>query len=146
MEFVDPQKYHIPTPTPTISPIKPPTVVHVSDKMVEYATATVDRPDRVLATEIYHVPFPYWDLTAKVTPTGEYPEFMMEIRDSKDPNRVIKTIKFSQDEILRASRGSRAIEETVTIREGYGDYYFAIHSESLKSLTLTIKIPEKYLI
>ncbi|CCJ37513.1 hypothetical protein BN140_2590 [Methanoculleus bourgensis MS2] len=144
--FVDPATYHVPTPTPTIALRRPPDDVRVSERMVEYATATVDRPPRVLATEVYHIPFPYWDLTVEMTPTNEYPWFVMEVRDPEDPNRVIKTIRYSRHDILSAGEDSEKKKETFTIREGYGDYYFIIRSESLKSLTIIIEVPEKYLV
>lgn len=144
--FVDPRTYHVPTPTPTIALSRPPDDVRVSERMVEYATATVERPGRVLATEVYHIPFPYWDLTVEMTPTNEYPWFVMEVLDPADPNRVIKTIQYSRHDILGAGDGSKGRKETFTIREGYGDFYFVIRSESLKSFTITIEVPEKYLI
>ena len=144
--FVDPRTYHVPTPTPTIALRRPPDDVRVSERMVEYATATIERPGRILATEVYHIPFPYWDLTVKMTPTNEYPSFEMEVLDPDDPNRVIKTIRYSRGDILSVEDGSEEKKETFTIREGYGDFYFVIHSEFLKSLTITIEVPEKYLI
>ncbi|NLM29019.1 MAG: hypothetical protein GX216_01105 [Methanomicrobiales archaeon] len=146
IEFVDPQRYHIPTPTPTIPLSKPPDDVRVSERMVVYATATIDRPGRVVATETYHIPFPHWDLTVKMTPVGEEPRFEMDVGDARDPNRVIQAIRYSRNEILSGSKDSKEKKETFTIREGYGDYYFIIRSESIRSLTITIEIPEKYLV
>ena len=145
--FVDPQTYHIATPTPTVTISKPPNDVRVSEKMVEYATVTIDHPPGVLATEVYHIPFPYWDLSVSVTPMNEYPWVVMEVRDPEDPNRAItEPIQYSRHDIFSVEKGSEAKEETFTIREGYGDYYIVIRSESLKSLTITVKVPEKYLI
>lgn len=144
IEFVDPQRYHVPTPTPTIALSRPPDDLQVSERMVEYATATIDRPRRVIATDTYHIPFPYWDLTVKMTPMNEHPWFEMEIGDARDPNRIVKTIRYSRHDILSGEGGSR--EETFTIREGYGDYYFIIRSESLRSLTIIVEVPEKYLV
>ena len=144
--FVDPRTYHIATPTPTATMMKPPNDLRVSEKMVGYATATADYPPRVLATEVYHIPFPYWDLGLSVTPMNDDPWFMMEIRDPEDPNRVVRNIQYSRSDILSSSGDARTKEETFTIREGYGDYYFIIRSESLKSFTVTIEVPEKYLV
>ncbi len=149
--FVDPRTYHIPTPTPTITMTKLPDDLRVSEKMVEYAVVTCEYPPRVLATEVYHIPFPYWAVDVSATPMNEYPWLVMEIRDPDDPNRVIEEIRYSRGDILYAGTsftGSSSVEkeETFTIREGYDDYYFVIRSESLKSLTITIKVPEKYLV
>jgi len=148
--FVDPRTYHIPTPTPTTTMTKPPNDLQVSGKMVAYATVTCDHPPGVLATEVYHVPFPYWDLNVSATPMNEYPWLVIEVRDPEDPNRVIRKIQYSRSDILHSGNSSTGDatkkQETFTIREGYGDYYFTIRSGSLKSLELTILIPEKYLV
>ncbi len=146
IEFVDPQRYHAPTPTPTIAFSRPPDDLRVSEKMVVYATATIDRPGRVIATETYHIPFPHWDLTVKMTPMNEFPWFDMDVRDAGDPNRIIQTIRYSRNDILSGDGDSKEKKETFTIREGYGDYYFIARSESLRSLTITIEVPEKYLV
>ncbi|MFA5613915.1 MAG: hypothetical protein WC993_05540 [Methanoculleus sp.] len=146
IEFVDPQRYHVPTPTPTIAFSRPPDDVRISEKMVVYATATIDRPGRVIATETYHIPFPHWDLTVKMTPMNEFPWFDMDVRDARDPNRIIQAIQYSRGDILSGDGGSKEKKETFTIREGYGDYYFIARSESLRSLTITIEVPEKYLV
>lgn len=144
--FVDPRTYHIPTPTPTITMRTQPDDLRVSGKMVAYATVICDHPPGILATEVYHIPFPYWDLGLSVTPMNDDPWFTMEIRDPEDPNRVVRNIQYSRSDILSSSGDARTKEETFTIREGYGDYYFIIRSESLKSFTVTIEVPEKYLV
>lgn len=154
--FVDPQTYHIATPTPTTTMMKPPEDIQVSGKMVDYAVMTCDYPPRVLATEVYHIPYPYWDLNVSVTPMNEYPWLAIEVRDPADPNRVVKEVRYSRGDILYAGNsttGNRSVEnssiektETFIIRDGYDDFYFIIRSESLKSFTITIKVPEKYLV
>jgi hypothetical protein len=144
--FVDPQTYRIATPTPTIPISRPPDDVRVSGKMVEYATVTLDYPPRILATEVYHIPFPYWDLNVSVTPMNDFPWIVIEVRDADDPNRIVKEVQYSRSDILQPGDKTKGKEEGFTIREGYGDYYVIIRSESLKSLTITIKIPEKYLV
>ncbi|PKL63052.1 MAG: hypothetical protein CVV31_02525 [Methanomicrobiales archaeon HGW-Methanomicrobiales-2] len=156
VDFVDPQTYHLPTPTPTITMTKLPDDLRVSGQMVKYAVVTCDHPPRVLATEVYHIPYPYWDLNVSVTPMNEYPWLVIEVRDPEDPNRVVKEVRYSRGDILYAGNDttrSTSVEnssiekrETFTIRDGYGDYYFVIRSESLKSLNLTVLVPEKYLV
>lgn len=154
--FVDPRTYHLPTPTPTITMTKLPDDLRVSERMVEYAAVNCDYPPRVLATAVYHIPYPYWDLNVSVTPMNEYPWLAIEVRDPEDPNRVVKEVRYSRGDILYAgdntTKGSSVENSTVkktetfTIRNGYGDYYFVIRSESLKSLNLTVLVPEKYLV
>lgn len=144
--FVDPQTYHLPTPTPTMTIAKPPNDLKVSEKTVEYATVNAEYPPHVLATEVYHIPYPYWRLNVSVTPMNDHPWFAMEIRDPDDPNRVVKEIRYSRADIPYAGSESEGQEETFIIREGYDDFYFVIRSESLKSFSLTIEVPEKYLV
>ncbi|KDE55788.1 hypothetical protein [Methanoculleus sp. MH98A] len=144
--FVDPATYHIATPTPTTTMMNQPNDVRVSGKMVEYAEVTCEYPPRVLATEVYHIPFPYWAFTVSATPMNEFPWLAVEIRDPDDPNRIVKEIRYSRNDILVPDGNSDGKEERFIIRDGYGDYYFSIRSESLESLTITIYVPEKYLV
>lgn len=146
VRFVDPATYHIPTPTPTVTMVKPPIDVQVSGKLVDYAKVTSDYPPRVLATEVYHIPFPYWAVNVSVAAMNEYPWLVVEIRDPDDPNRIVQEIRYSRNDILLPDKDSGKKEEQFIIREGYDDYYFTIRSESLKSLTITIRVPEKYLV
>lgn len=153
--FVDPATYRIPTPTPMPTMMRPPDDVRVSEKMVEYAVVSCDYPPRLLATEVYHIPFPYWAINVSVMPMNDCPSLVIEIRDPDDPNRVVKEIRYFRGDILhygntsttnRSERKPIVKAETFIIREGYDDYYFIIRSESLKSLTITIRVPEKYLV
>lgn len=154
--FVDPATYHIATPTPTTTMMKPPVDIRVSDKMVEYAVISSEYPPRVLATEVYHIPFPYWAVKVSATPMNEYPWLAVEIRDPDDPNRIVKEIRYSRSELLifgdvsvknaTTTNSTAEKERTYTIREGYDDYYFTIRSESLKSFKITVSVPEKYLV
>jgi len=152
--FVDPATYRIPTPTPMPTMMRPPEDVRVSEKMVEYAVVSCDYPPRLLATEVYHIPFPYWAVEISATPMNEYPWLKIEIRDANDPNRVVEEIRYSKGELLSSiyvdnntTEDDEARKaETLTIREGYDDYYFIIRSESLKTLDIRILVPEKYLV
>ncbi len=154
--FVDPATYHIPTPTPTIAMTGQPHDLQISGGMVDYATATVEYPPRVLATRAYHIPYPYWAVDVTATPMNDYPWLRMEIYEKDDPNHIVREISYSRSDILHSGNSSTESNstagspagtgETFTIREGYGDFYLIIHSESLKSLTVTIKVPEKYLV
>jgi hypothetical protein len=156
LEFVDPRTYHIPTPTPTIAMTRQPDDLRVSEKMVEYAKATIDYPPGVLATEAYHIPFPYWELGLSATTIDEHPWLSVEIYEKDDPNRAVQMIQFFQFERAHAGNATRGSTPTwnstadsgksFTIREGYGDFYFIARSGALKSLSLTIRVPDKYLV
>lgn len=149
--FVDPATYRIPTPTPMPTMMRPPEDVRVSEKMVEYAVVSCDYPPRLLATEVYHIPFPYWAFTVSATPMNEFPWLAVEIRDPDDPNRLVEEIRYFRGDILEVESNATVNntvkkDKTFLIREGYDDYYFVTRSESLKSFTITISVPEKYLV
>ena len=146
LEFVDPATYHIMTPTPTTTMIKSPVDVQVSGKLVRYAEVKSEYPPRILATEVYHIAYPYWAVNVSATAMNEYPWLAIEIRSPHDPNRIVREIQYSRNDILVPDKDSDKKEEQFIIREGYDDYYFTIRSESLESLTITIYIPEKYLV
>jgi len=145
--FVDPQTYHLPTPTPTIATSARPDDLQVSGSMVRYATAAAsNRPPGLLATEVYHIPFPYWAVNVSATPRGEYPWLTMELYGRDDPNHIVKAVKYSRNDFPYSEGEFQKKEEQFTILEGHGDYYFVIRSGSLKSLEITVLIPEKYLV
>lgn len=144
--FVDPRTYHIPTPTPTTAMTKQPNDLRVSENMVGYATAVRDSPPGVLATEVYQVPFPYWAVNISATPMNDYSWLTIEIHDNEDPNRIVQTIQYSRHDFPNEGGEFKEKKERFTIREGYRDYYFIARSGSLKSLEITILVPEKYLV
>jgi len=144
--FVDPQTYHIATPTPTIGTSARPDDLQVSGSMVKYAAAASDHPPGLLATEVYHIPFPYWAVNVSATPMGEYPRLTMELYERDDPNRVVKAVQYSRNDFPYSDGKFQKKEEQFTILEGYGDYYFVVRSGALKSLEITVFIPEKYLV
>lgn len=152
--FVDPATYHIATPTPTTTMMKPPNDIRISEKMVEYATVSCNDGlygRRVLTTEVYHIPFPYWAITVNATAGTDYPWLVVEIRDPDDPNRLVEEIRYFRGDILEVESNATVNntvkkDKTFLIREGYDDYYFVTRSESLKSFTITISVPEKYLV
>lgn len=150
VEFVDPTTYHLSmTPTPATTMMKPPNDVRISGKMAEYAVVSCDDGlygRRVLTTEVYHIPFPYWAITVSATAGTDYPWLVVEIRDPDDPNRIVKEIRYSRNDILVPDEDSDGKEERFLIREGYDDYYFVTRSEALESFKITIYVPEKYLV
>jgi len=153
--FVDPATYHLSvTPTPTTTMTKPPNDIQVSGKMVEYAVVSCDGGlygRRVLTTEVYHIPFPYWAVTVSATAANDYPWLVVEIRDPGDPNRLVEEIRYFRGDILHVESNAtrnNPVEKAKTfiIREGCDDYYFITRSESLESFKITISVPEKYLV
>lgn len=147
VEFVDPAVYRIPTPTPTIAIGKQPDDIKVSEKMVDYARATINYPPGVLATETYHIPFPYWAFNVSATPANDHPWLAIEVRDKADPNRVvIDDIRYSQNDFPYSGGKFGEKKERFVVLEGYRDYYFIARSGSLTSLEISVLVPEKYLV
>ncbi|MDK2988660.1 MAG: hypothetical protein PWR16_189 [Methanoculleus sp.] len=155
VRFVDPATYHLSvTPAPTTTMMKPPNDIRISEKMAEYAAVSCDEGlygRRVLTTESYHIPFPYWEVTVSATAANDYPWLVVEIRNPDDPNRLVEEIRYFRGDILHVESNATRNnppekEKTFVIREGYDDYYFVTRSESLESFKITISVPEKYLV
>ncbi|WP_292522140.1 hypothetical protein [Methanoculleus sp.] len=149
VEFVDPATYHIPSPTPTIAMTKQPNDLRVLEGMSTYAVVTSEKlspAPRDFATEAYHIPFPYWAVNVSAVPIGDFPLITVEIRDPKDPNRVIETIRYSRNEFPTSDRKFNEKDQRFLIKEGYRDYCFVVHTESIRSFKITVYVPTKYLV
>lgn len=151
VKFVDPSVYHITPTETTIALVTPPDDLHVdTTSMKDYATISSENVSGVMATEIYHIPFPYWELNYTVTGyNSDYAHFKMEIKDAEDPNREVGDITLGRSE-FHAEDNSTEEENTSTgtllLREEFGDYYFVIHPELIKSFSIKIRVPGKYLV
>ncbi|WP_292392516.1 hypothetical protein [Methanoculleus sp. UBA303] len=144
--FVDPRTYHIPTPTPTIAMTTQPNDLRVAEGLIEYATATSNGPPGVLATEAYHIPFPYWAFSVSATPMNDFPWLEIKVYEKDDPNRIVETVHYSRNEFPYSGGKFGEKKERFVILEGYRDYYFIVRSGSLKSLEISVFVPEKYLV
>ncbi|HOI58541.1 MAG: hypothetical protein PHT97_03210 [Methanoculleus sp.] len=144
--FVDPRTYHIPAPTPAITMVGQPDDLRVSERLVGYATASSDRPPGVLATETYHIPFPYWAVNVTAVPMNEHAWLAIEIYEKGDPNRVVHAVRYSRQDFPYSEGKFGEKKEGFTILEGYRDYYFITRSGALKSLEISVLVPEKYLV
>ncbi|MDD4254802.1 MAG: hypothetical protein PHP59_05430 [Methanofollis sp.] len=151
VKFVDPAMYHItPTVTATTTMVKQPNDLQVDKKaMKEYAKISSNDMGKVMTTEIYHIPFPYWELDytadAKIK---ELARFAVEVRDAEDPNRLVAEIDLKRADFMASgtSQENTANSGTILLREGFRDYYFVIQKDQISSFSLVIKVPEKYLV
>lgn len=154
VKFVNPSVYHI-TPTETTNApfVKPPDDLHVvnTTDMKNYATISAENSSGVMTTEIYHIPFPYWELNYTVTGyNSEYAGFRMEIKDAEDPNREVGEVVLIRSDFKQSINSTDEDNNTCTgtllLREGFKDYYFVIHPETIKSFSINIRVPTKYLV
>jgi len=160
--FVDPATYHLPTPEPTVTLTRPPDDLNVEystggigsdavpSMMKPYANFSAERPSGVMASAIYHVPFPYWALNYTVEAyNSEYSRFSVEIMDANDPNREVGGIKLSGPDFINNASESESNftrTDTLLLREGFRDYYLVVEPSGLKSFSITILAPAKYMI
>ncbi|WP_298665707.1 hypothetical protein [uncultured Methanofollis sp.] len=152
VKFVDPATYHITlTVTPTTTPVKPPNDLHVDTvAMKDYAKISSTKVEKVMTTEIYHIPFPYWELDYTVNAQfKERARFDLEVRDAEDPNRLLAEVNMNRANFMTPKNntlGNTANSGTLLFREGFKDYYFVIRTDKISSFSLVIKVPEKYLV
>lgn len=152
VKFVDPATYHItPTVTPTPTMVKEPNDLRVDTRtMKDYATISSTKVEKVMTTEIYHIPFPYWELDytadAKIK---EYARFEVEVRDAEDPNRLVAEIDLKRADFMTPKNntaGNTANSGTIFLREGFKDYYFVISTESISSFSIVVRAPAQYMV
>lgn len=152
VKFVDPATYHItPTVTPTITMVKQPNDLQVETrKMKDYATISSTKVEKVMTTEVYHIPFPYWEIhytaDAKIK---EYARFEVEVRDAEDPNRLVAEIDLKRADFMTPKNSTAeetANSGTILLREGFRDYYFVISTESIRSFSVVVRAPAQYMV
>ncbi|KUG19214.1 hypothetical protein ASZ90_011063 [hydrocarbon metagenome] len=99
-------------------------------------------------TKILHIPFPYWQLDySNIEPLNEeLPRINIQVMDADNPNRFIRSISLIHTD-FRAYKEKPELREkqwTETFYEGHRSYYFVINARCIKSYTLEIKVPKKY--
>jgi hypothetical protein len=156
VKFVDPATYHItPTVTPTITMVKQPNDLQVETRMKDYAMISSKNASGVMATEVYHIPFPYWELNYTATGyNSEGARLKIEIRDANDPNRPVGEVKLGRADfksptnttVNNSTAKENTCSGTLLLREGFRDYYFVIYPESLRSFDVVIRAPANYMI
>ncbi|QYZ79166.1 hypothetical protein E2N92_06825 [Methanofollis formosanus] len=151
VKLVDPATYHI-TPTDTPIPtMKQPDDLHIDTRaMMNYATISSENSTGVMATEIYRVPTPYWELNYTVAASNpEYARFKIEIRDPNDPNRFVGEVSLDRADFSKGTNSTKtdtSCSGSLALREGFREYYFVIYPEYLRSFSVVVQVPKKYLV
>jgi len=143
--FVDPASYGI---TPTGEGAKmsvPPSGNATSRAMVVYA---VVRGSGSGTTDIISIPYPYWELAYDAEAYNtEFSLLNVQVMDATDPNRFVRIVTKRDSDFITGKDFDPAIrKESWKERffEGGRDYWFVINTRSIKSYTLQVLVPERY--
>ena len=155
------------TPSPTPTHMIPPEITPVPEKLLTYATIQGKAGG---TTEPLSIPFPYWELWYTVDPwetryIGEtsskeagvadvfavevFPSFSIDVRDATD-NSLVRTIepRGGLDPDLwdtGEEYDPRPWVETFYEGSSAKDYYFVINTHMIRSYTIEVKVPDRYL-
>ncbi|MDK2973905.1 MAG: hypothetical protein PWP08_276 [Methanofollis sp.] len=145
IEFVDPASYGISTSDGGAKMSSPPSGNFPSRSMVVYA---VVRGSGSGATEIVHIPYPYWELAydAEVYNT-EFSLLNVQVMDADDPNRFVRIITKRDADFIKGKDFDPETRKEAwkeKFYEGNRDYWFVINTRAIKSYTLQILVPERY--
>lgn len=143
--FVDPTVYHLNTTVGQIKMGEVPSVNVSSNTMVTYATVHGTGSG---TTEIIHVPTPYWQLRYDVDPYNtDFGYFNVQVMDATDPNRFVRIVTLQRADLILGEKSTAKWKEDnwkETFYEGQKDYWFVINTRCIRSYTLQIMVPEKY--
>lgn len=138
LDFVDPGTYGI-NFTPSGTPIREPPA-DIPPGNVTMATFATISASGSGTSAIFYVPAPYWEVDLTISPYNQmFAAFDLDIIDAGDPNRAVNHghiglygHDFTEGEDYEA---------THTIYEGYRQYYLVVDTRSIRSYTITIRIP-----
>lgn len=144
--FVDPTTYHL--NSTTSDPITMgvfPSRNSSSNTMVTYATVHGTGSG---TTEIIHIPTPYWELRYDVDPYNtDFGYFNVQVMDATDPNRFVRIVTLQRSDLVQGEEATAKWKKEnwkETFYEGQKDYWFVINTQCIRSYTLQIMVPEKY--
>lgn len=143
--FVDPASYGI---APTGEGAKmsvPPSGNTTSRAMVVYA---VVRGSGSGTTDIISIPYPYWELAYDAEAYNtEFSLLNVQVMDATDPNRIVRIASKKDSDFIMGKDFDPAIRKEawkMKFYEGGRDYWFVINTRSIKSYTLQVLVPERY--
>lgn len=143
--FVDPTIYHLNSTDDPIRMGEVPSVNVSSNTMVTYATVHGTGSG---TTEIIHIPTPYWELRYDVDPYNtDFGYFNVQVMDAADPNRFVRIVTLQRADLIQGEKSTSKWKEEnwkETLYEGQKDYWFVINTRCIRSYTLQIMVPEKY--
>ena len=100
------------------------------------------------ATEIFHIPTPYWELRYDVNPYNiEFGHFNVTVMDTTDPSKFVRIVTLGISELAQGKKSTakwKAENWKEIFYEGQKDYRFVINTQCIRSYTLQIMVPEKY--
>ena len=143
--FVDPASYGI-TPTGEVAKMSvPPSGNTTSRAMVVYA---VVRGSGSGTTDIISIPYPYWELAYDAEAYNtEFSRLNIQVMDATDPNRIVRIASKKDSDFIMGKDFDPAIRKEawkMKFYEGGRDYWFVINTRSIKSYTLQVLVPERY--
>jgi len=138
LAFVDPGTYRINFTTSGTPIQEPPADIPPGNvTMKPFATISASGSG---TSEIFYIPAPYWVIDLSISPYNQvFSAFDLDLLDADDPNRAVNHghIGLYGHDFIEGE----AYESTHTIYEGYRRYYLVIETRSIRSYTITIRIP-----
>lgn len=136
--YVDPSTYNIETPE-QIAMVPQPTSYQQNREMTTYA---VIQGEESGVTEIFEIPFGYWEMHITFdswtdSPINSYLEFQIRNAEDRDDYQTFNSV----DEGPRVTKDLDAQDTWVLEQYGSGSYYFVINEQLLKSYTIKIMVP-----
>lgn len=143
--FVDPATYHLNITDEQVRWKETPSGEVQKDTMVPYATI---RGTGSGTTEIIHVPVPYWELRYDAEPYNtDFGYLNIQVMDADDPNRFVRIVTLQRADLIQGKDANaewKAENWKETFYEGQRDYWFVINTRCIRSYTLEILVPDKY--
>jgi hypothetical protein len=125
-----------------ITPSETPEVtqeVPSSRTMITYATIEGETSG---TTETFAIPYPYWymEYTAEpmALPPDVFPRIIIQVFDAGDPNRPVRII---DQDVYTTAPETPWVEK---FYEGNRSYYFGVTTRFIRSYTITLKVPSRY--
>lgn len=143
--FVDPATYHLKITDEQVRWRETPASEVQRNTMVPYATIHGTGSG---TTEIIHIPMPYWELRYDADPYNtNFGHINVQVMDAADPNRFVRIVTLQRPELIQGEDATaewKANNWKETFYEGQRDYWFVINTRCIRSYTLEVLVPEKY--
>lgn len=143
--FVDPATYHLNITDEQVRWRETPSGEVHKDTMVPYATIHGTGSG---TTEIIHIPMPYWELRYDADPYNtNFGYLNVQVMDAADPNRFVRIVTLQRPELIQgedAAAAWKAENWKETFYEGQRDYWFVINTRCIRSYTLQVLVPARY--
>lgn len=143
--FVDPASYGIDAPAAQAAMSVPPVDTAPSRAMTVYA---VVKGSGSGTTEIVHIPYPYWELAYDAEAYNtEFSLLNVQVMDATDPNRFVRIVTKRDSDFITGKGFDPAVRMEAwkeRFYEGGRDYWFVINTRAIKSYTLQVLVPERY--